>query len=387
MDFETLQKLMDINNRHAFFNELLTLFKEYEGIENINYKLVKISDGKIPIITIENSEVNDCIKHAKVFIGAQHNEYNGLFGILEFFDLVRGSKIKITEITKNNQILIFMPIMNPYGFLNPSKNNKSGYYLKNGTNLNRYWRKLFAPEYINKEENLDEYKVPEQSIILKNLLQKYWDDENLWLYIMDFHETSLMQRFLKKLSENFKRELYTYKFSHWLEEKLILNIIRLNKITYFREPLFYKCVPSSNHTHINLTIKQIDFVYEKLQEYIVRNSEKLAFYYCYSNRSKEYCEKLARKVYNKLREKLWETEFPSYEHKFHDHGCFVNMNDATSRKRVYSMELETQKQFFNIFEEIEQCKVNPNYIEKKLKSINKSIDLVIETITQMIQLN
>jgi len=387
MNLETLQELMDIKKRHVLFNDLLNIFKEYEEMDNVYCKCVQLKDGKIPIITIENSEVDANIKFVKVFIGAQHNEYNGLFGILEFFDSVRESKIKITEIMRRNQTLIFLPLMNPYGFLNPSKSNKSGYYLKNGTNLNRYWRKLFVPEYVNEEENLNGYKVPEQSIIVKNLLQKYWDDENLCLYIMDFHETSLMHRFLKKLSKNLKKELYTYKFEHWLEEKLIFNIIKLNQIPNLRQPIFYKCIPSADHTHINLTIKQIEFICEKLQEYITRNREKLAFYYCYSNRSKEYCEKLARKVYNNLRMKLWETEFPSYEHKFHDHGCFVNMNDATNRKRVYSMELETQKQLFNIFEEIEQCKVNPTYIENKLKSINKSIDIVIETINQMIHLN
>ena len=41
------------------------------------------------------------------------------------------------------------------------------------------------------------------------------------------------------------------------------------------------------------------------------------------------------------------------------------------------MELESQKHFFNIFEEIEKSKSDPNYLEKKLNLINVSIELAI----------
>ena len=95
---------------------------------------------------------------------------------------------------------------------------------------------------------------------------------------------------------------------------------------------------------------------------------------------------MANIVYDKLKNKLWETYFPAFDHSFINHGCFINMSDATTREKVISMELESQKQFFNIFDEIEKSKSNPNYFEKKLYLINLSVELAVETIKEMISL-
>ena len=62
------------------------------------------------------------------------------------------------------------------------------------------------------------------------------------------------------------------------------------------------------------------------------------------------------------------------------------MSDATSRPRVYSMSLESEKHFFNIFEEIEKSKSDPNYFNNKLNLIDVSIELALETIKEMIKL-
>jgi hypothetical protein len=48
------------------------------------------------------------------------------------------------------------------------------------------------------------------------------------------------------------------------------------------------------------------------------------------------------------------------------------------------MELENQKQFFDIFEEIEKSRNNPDYFKNKLDSINVSLELAIEAIREMI---
>jgi hypothetical protein len=50
------------------------------------------------------------------------------------------------------------------------------------------------------------------------------------------------------------------------------------------------------------------------------------------------------------------------------------------------MEIESHKQFFNIFDEIEKSKTDPNYFDDKLKSINISLELVVESIKVMIKL-
>jgi hypothetical protein len=276
--------------------------------------------------------------------------------------------------------------MNTYGFLHPQKDNKSGYYLRNGTNLNRYWRRTFAPEYKNDENDLNHYPIPEHARILYKFLEKYWKKDNIPIYILDFHETSLLERFLTDLTNNLQKKSITYKFSHWLKEGIIYNIIKLYDIPYARKPLFYRCNPNADHTHINLTIKQLDIIYQKLQEYVSQNHGKLPFYFCYSNRSKEFCEKLAINVYNKLNDILWETYFPAFNHNFHDHGCFVNMNDATERKGVYSIELESQKQFFNIFDENDKSKADNNYFENKIRMIKMSTQLVVESIKEILKL-
>lgn len=386
MSLETLKELLDLPNRYKLYEKILTKFKEFGKLDDLNYLEFETSEGKIPIIIISKSLDPNKVKCVKVFVGTQHNEYNGLFGILEYLSMVEKSKISIYEILLNCQILIFAPLMNPYGFLYPKKENKSGYFLGNGTNLNRYWRRTFVPEHNKGDNDLNQFDIPEQARIIKNLLEKFWENEDISIYMLDFHETSLLKRFSTELIENLNKDSITYKFSHWLMEGIVYNIIKLYNMPYSRKPLFYKCNPNANHTHVNLTIKQLDIVYERLKEYMASNYKKLSFYFCYSNRSKKYCMELAQNVYEKLKELLWETYFPAFNHNFHDHGCLVNMNDATNRKKVYSMELESEKLFFNIFEEIEKSKKDINYFKEKLKKVNASIILVIESIKEMIKL-
>ncbi|MFX1339210.1 MAG: hypothetical protein ACFFDK_11425, partial [Promethearchaeota archaeon] len=156
----------------------------------------------------------------------------------------------------------------------------------------------------------------------------------------------------------------------------------------YREPLFKKCGRNINHAHIQLSIKQLDTVYEKLLDYISNNDDKLPFYFCYSEKSKNYCQKLANIVYNKLKNRniLWETYYPSISHQHVYHGCIVLMNDATTRPNVYALEIECHKQFFNIFDEIEKSKTKSHYYEEKLRSINISLELIVESIIEMIKL-
>lgn len=385
MNLETLKKLLNISDRKTLYDEILKKFQSFNNLEHVQYNEYEISDDIIPVLTItKNLDINQ-IKHVKLFVGAQHNEYNGLFGILEYLEMIKDHKILITDVLHNKQILIFLPLMNPYGFLNPQKNNKSGYYLRNGENLNRFWRRAFVPEFKNGMEDLNEYPPPEQVKIVKDLLDDFWKNETIPIYILDFHETSLLERFPIELNKNLSSY---YKFDHWLKEGIIFNIIKLYNIPYSRKPLFFKCNPSADHTHINLTYKQIETVSEKLQEYLSKNYGlgKLPFYFCYSNKSKDYCRRLANKVYDKLKDKLWETNFPAFDHSFINHGCFINMSDATAREKVISMELESQKQFFNIFDEIEKSNSESNYFEKKLDLINLSIELALETIKELINL-
>ncbi|MFW9945225.1 MAG: hypothetical protein ACFFDX_00195 [Candidatus Odinarchaeota archaeon] len=391
MDILELKKLMDLSKRKYLYLEIFKKFKLFSDLKNVYYKAYEIKEGLIPVIFIAKSLDTKTVKSVKVFTAAQHNEYNGLFGILEFLKEFNEGLTDIEDILIENQILIFFPLLNPYGFLHPKRDNKSGYFLENGTNLNRFWRKTFVPEYNDLQLALNNYEPPMQTQIIKTILDNYWKNENIGIYIMDFHETSLMDRFINQLSLSLNQESYTFKFTHWLQEKIILNIIELYDLMKYRhnltpQNLFFKCNPSANHRHLNLTMKEINLIYEKLLDYIIENSKKLPFYFCYNSKSKEYCEKLAQIIYHKLEEILWETRSTAFPHDFHDHGCFVNMNKAAKRQKLYAIELESSKQFFNIFREIERSKSDADYLEKKLIFINKSIVLVSETIREMIKL-
>ncbi len=385
MNLETLKSLLDISKREILYKKILNELELVKKLNYVSYQIYQHSDITIPVIKIASiSKFDDC-NHVKIFIGAQHNEYNGLFSMLKFFKLLCEKKIEFNEVVKADQILIFLPLLNPYGFRNPKKSNKSGYYLENGTNLNRYWCKAFLSDRSSEYDNLNGKILPEQVIIVKQILQEYWDKHNINLYILDFHETSLLERFPIELCKNLNP---FYKFDHWLKEGIILNIMKLYDVPYYRKPLFFKCNPSADHTHLNLTHKQIESVFEKLNEYVSRNQGKgkLPFYFCYNDKSKDYCLKLANIVYNNMKEKLWDTFFPGFNHNFINHGCFVNMSNLTSRPNIYSMELESQKHFFNIFQEINESKLDPKYFEKKLNLINVSIELALEAIKVMINL-
>ena len=381
MELETLKHILDAENRDVLFDKILDKLREIGNLEFVKYEVFETSEGRIPVITITKLSDLSEVKYVKVFVGAQHNEYNGLFGILKFLTMIREKEINIEDLLIDGQVLIFAPLMNPFGFLYPSQDNKSGYYLKNGTNLNRFWRRAFAPEYINGEDDLDVLEVPEQVTIFKKLLQKYWEKEDIKICLLDFHETSLLEKFPRELSKDLTPY---YKFDHWLKEGIIFNVMKLYDIPFYRKPLFVKCNRSIGHTHIQLSMKQLETVFEKLIHYMGNNQGKLPFYFAYSNKSEEHCKRLAKKVYSTLKKKLWETYFPAFDHSFHDHGCFVKLSDATSRKNFYSMELENQKQFFDIFEEIEKSRNNPDYFKNKLDSINVSLELAIEAIREMI---
>ncbi|MHA2008898.1 MAG: hypothetical protein ACXABO_12405 [Promethearchaeota archaeon] len=386
MNKELLKEFLDLPNRDRLFGKILNKLRNYCSDENVSYYEFESFEGKIPIIIIDRLQSFDDIKYVKMYIGAQHNEYTGLLGILEFLRRVEESIISLDNIALKHQIIIFAPLMNPYGFLNPSKENKSGYYLRNGTNLNRYWEKTFTPQDLKREEDLNHYNIPEHAKIVYKLLAKYWKKEDIKIYTLDFHETSLLKKFSANLITNIKRDSISYKFSHWLEEGIITNIIKLYNLQYSKKPLFYRCKSNINYTHINLTTKQLDIVYEKLQDYMIKNKGKMPFYYCYSNRSKIFCESLAKNVYNSLKDVLWETYLPAFNHNFIDHGCLVNMNNKITRKGVYSMELESQKHFFNIFDEINKSKSDKNYFREKIKLIDIGVRLVVESITEMIGL-
>lgn len=289
----------------------------------MQYKQRDTLEGTIPFILLKNPEEKE-IKQVKVFVGAQYNEYNGLFGILEFLKRLNQQNIK--EIVQN-QPLLFFPLMNPYGFLNPREDNKSGYYLKNGTNLNRYWRRTFVPNYIEDDRDHFQYPIPPHTASVKSILDEYWKQEQILIYIIDFHETSLLRRFPLELSRDLSID---YDMDHWLKKRFIKNVINLFDIP-LSEPFFISnSLDGLKKWRLNASLKELAMIKMSISKYLNSNQDKLPFYFCYSNESKVFCLKLASNVYNKPYNMLWKTTIPVVDHNFHDHGCLVKMNDAAS---------------------------------------------------------
>ena len=107
MKLETLKDLLNISKRQKLFEKILDFLEQLNNINDIVYEIFNISEGTIPIIYIGKNFDVDKVKYVKIFVGAQHNEYNGLFGILEFLKMVQNQNISVNEILKEDQILIF----------------------------------------------------------------------------------------------------------------------------------------------------------------------------------------------------------------------------------------------------------------------------------------
>ncbi len=107
MEIETLKGLLDTANRQQLFEEILKQLKEFGNSDYAKYDLFETSEGPIPVVILSKKIEPQNVRNVKVFVGAQHNEYNGLFGIIEFLKLIEKKEINITKILENDQTLIF----------------------------------------------------------------------------------------------------------------------------------------------------------------------------------------------------------------------------------------------------------------------------------------
>ena len=86
MELETLKGLLDISHRKVLLDKIFEQLEDLDKINYVSFEKHEISNGTIPIVKIARSLKLDDVKTVKIFVGAQHNEYNGLFGILEFLE-------------------------------------------------------------------------------------------------------------------------------------------------------------------------------------------------------------------------------------------------------------------------------------------------------------
>lgn len=382
IDANILKKILNPEERNNLLEEIYEIFDNFNKNDLIELVFLEISDGKIPVLTINKPKSLDQLKKVYIMVGSQHNEYCGLFGQISYlYGLISTNNSEFLPKELEYSMMIFFPLMNPYGFLNPRPDNKFGYYLKNGDNLNRYWRKTFIPNYIEKDEDNNPYIIPENALVLKNFIQEYWE-RDLEIYLIDFHETSLLRRFTEDMVKNLNA---FYKLEHYYKMWIVEYLVK-REVLPKREPLFVKPHPDLDHHHFNITINQGEQLRENLKEAWEKNNDKLPFAYIYNYKSGDFCRSIARNVQSKLKDLMWDIRQPAFLHP-EDHGCFVCLGHSTQRPKTFTFELECDKQFFNLLEEIEKCKSNQVYFNKKIDNINKTIEIVRETIKAVVNFN
>jgi len=379
IDKEILNKLLSPDKRNDLLNEIYRRLESINESDFVELEYLNITDGKIPVLTVNKPQSLEQLKKVLILVGAQHNEYSGMYGQISYLtELVSSSNRRLFPLNQKQSMMIFFPLMNPYGFLNPKLDNKSGYYLENGHNLNRYWRKLFITNYIEKDEETDPYIMPDNALVFKNFLHDYWERE-IEIFLIDFHETSLFRRFSLDLVKNLNA---FYKLDHHHKMWIVEYLIKKEDIPK-REPFFVKPHSCINHHHFNITINQGEQLKENFIKAWDRNKDKLPFGYACNYKSGDICKVIAQKVQSNLRNIIWDIRKPTFIHP-EDHGCLVCMGHSTRRPNTYIFELELDKQLFNLFEENEKCKRDQNYFNKKIENINSTIDIVVETIKQAV---
>ena len=374
---EFLSKILNPEARKELLEEIFGLFESYSSSNLINLEYLEISDGKIPVLTFNKPQNLTQIKRVLIFVASQHNEYSGLFGQIAYLQEISSENSELVP-KDPGTMMIFFPLMNPYGFLNPREDNKSGYYLNNGANLNRFWRKTFIPNYLEDEQEVASQQLPENCVVFKKYMEDYWDRE-IEIFLFDFHETSLFRRYSEDMAVNLNA---FYKFEHEYKMWIVQYLTRLEDLPK-REPLFVQPGQCIDHHHFNLNINQGEKLLGDFRKAWESNRDKIPFFYIYNSKSRDFCSSIAHRVQEELKDVMWDVRKPSNNH-LHNHGCFVCLGHSTTRPNTFTCELELDKQFFNLFEEIDKCNNDQSYFNKKLENINREIEIVKETIKQIV---
>lgn len=301
-------------------------------------------------------------------IGAQHNEFNGTFGILDFLSADKVSLLKQWQEGTGGGFC-FIPILNLTGFLEPIVENKWGYYVKgvqnskvatqNWANCNRFWDKILELDIFEQFEN----DIPEENRIVGELLYKsrYADSfPQAPLIVLDFHETSLPYRTRKEMAQNFNLDY-------------AVNDSWIRKLT-FEDALSYGKLPFTSEINLKI-IEDVKSALFKMNSTI----EDTTFYFCfYSPYSEEMAKFIDQRLQKKFAPYLWYAHRRTVSHGRKIDGCFVSAN--MSHPWMSALEIEMRKCFFNLEEERAQYEKNAFYGKKLLKILRMNTELASNAI-------
>jgi hypothetical protein len=336
IDDNIIEKLLYPQQRINLFLKIANILQKKADSLQINYKKLRLNDSNyIPVIF--QRKLNPSAPFILIQ-GAQHNEYNGTFGIIDYLN--SKSVDSILEWCKNTGGgFCFIPILNVKGFLNPNRENKWGYFTTNperinndeiNLNTNRFWDKTIDYKILNDSK----YNIPEENRLLGNFLlnlREVRDMPNSKFIILDFHETSLPYRFRKDMEIKFDID-YSIR-DHWLKGWVL------------ETALLYKNVPFIN----KVSKPVVKLVRDALSNLNKNIDLKTMYFLLFTPHSRKFAQYISNKVENRYKAKLWFSTKYCFYHKYPLNGCYCTAN--MNRPWINAIEIEARKIFFDLEKE------------------------------------
>ncbi|TFF89548.1 MAG: hypothetical protein EU549_00115 [Promethearchaeota archaeon] len=370
IDDNLIRQLLYSELRADLLQKISNSLQKIASSLEINYIELLLDDSRfIPIIFHKKTNP------ASPFIliqGAQHNEYNGTFGIIKFlYSKQSESLLRWCEITGGGFCII--PILNVRGFLNPTKENKWGYFTKRPEymkkdkikiNTNRYWDKTIDYEILNNSKS----ELPEENRLIGNFLlklRKVKKNPRSQFIILDFHETSLPYRFRKQMELRFNRD-YSIK-DHWLKRWIL------------DTALLYKGIPFTT----KITKQVVELVKNALYELNKEIDEKTFYFLLYTPYSGSFAKYVSDKVEMQFKSRLWFSTKYYFYHKYPLNGCYCTAN--MNRPWLKALEIEARKIFFNLQEEREKFEGMKSYKQYLINHLTLNSEIASKIIQSSIE--
>lgn len=360
--------LLTFELRTKLFNEIIAETKNIAAeITDLNLKYKEIQINEKDFIPVLFSEKKKPDGPLLTIFSAQHNEFNGLFGVLKF---LKSDKIELLKrwMNKTKGGFVFFPILNPIGFLNPNKENKWGYYAtvdgkKIKINTNRFWDKTLGYNIYNKNARfipIINRKIGAFLLELRNI-EQYPKSQ---LIILDFHETSLVYRYRREMEVKLTPK---YQIDHWIKQWIIDSMLN-----YLNLPL--------NTPLTNNICKKIRGALFRLNE---RMDRKSFYFICHSSSNENLAHFIDDKVENTFNNKLINTNTRSFLRPYVKQGCFVCASE--SRPEISGMAFEMRKTLYDFKEVSLNVYKSKTYRERIFKIMQLNRDISYEIICHSLE--